>query len=235
MKLVDNPPFVFSQGAHILGMRKEHPMPDTSPAETVSVKVPFSGFYNTIHDGMIDMTLEQINTDDAGDEVEVIGVGNVRWAEVHLAYAQTWLKEACEASGLDMQFEKIVSPRDYYMGNDMIIARVTLDSLEAAYAGLTQDERASWRDLVSEELTERPGFVPYSKYPRDADQWGPVSNWDDAQRDLFFHFRAAPLIDEAGLAERASEMLDDAIWRAVIDPDIVPGHVDNANEAGLEA
>jgi len=181
----------------------------------------------------MDISLEQINQNDAGDEEEIISVGNVQWAEVHLAYTQAWLKLAAESADIDMTYEKTVSPRDYSMGNDILIARIPGDWVEEKFSGLTDDQRQEWRDMVSEELTERPGFIPFSKYSKDADEWGPVSDWDDAQRDLFFFFVANPLIDESALAERASEMLDDAIWSAVIDPDQVPGHVDNSNESGL--
>ena len=53
-----------------------------------------------------------------------------------------------------------------------------------------------------------------------------MNKWDDAQHDLFFHFRIAPRINEAILAERAAGMLEEMIWTTVIDPDNVPGHVD---------
>jgi hypothetical protein len=207
---------------------------ENAPADIVSVKVPFSGLYNSIHDAMIDMAMEQINTNDAGEEVTVIEVGNVRWAEVQLAYVQAWMKEAVKESGIPMTFQKMISPRDYSMGNDEIVAGVPQTVLEDAFNSMDDAKKDEWRKLVEDALTERPGFLPYSQYSKDADEWGSVVEWDDAQRDLFFHFYAAPLIEESFHAERASEMLDEAIWSAVIDPDQVPGHVDNSNESSLE-
>lgn len=196
--------------------------------DRITVKLPFSGLYNTVHDQMMDIALEQINSDDAGDEEEMICTTNVRWAEVHLAYVQAYTKAAVEESGLDMSFQKIISPRDYSMGNDEIIVTIPLRDLEVAFSSMDDTYRQAWRELVDASLTERPGFIPFSKYPQDADEWGPVDTWDDAQRDLFFHFYSAPLIgDEYMLAESASEVVDDAIWKSVIDPSVVPGHVDH--------
>lgn len=196
-------------------------------ADRVTVNLPFSGLYNTVHDQMMDIALEQINSDDAGDEEEMICTTNVRWAEVHLAYVQAYTKAAVEESGLDMTFQKIISPRDYSMGNDQIIVTFPLRDLEAAFGVMDDAVKQAWRELVETELTERPGFIPFSKYPKDADEWGTVDTWDDAQRDLFFYFHTAPLIgEEYMLAERASEVVDDAIWKAVIDPSVVPGHID---------
>ncbi len=202
-------------------------MSQTKPTDRVTVRLPFSGLYNTIHDQMMDIALEQINSDDAGEDNQVICPTNVRWAEVHLAYTQAYTKAAAKESGLNLAFEKIISPRDYSMGNDQIIVDIPLRDLEAAFASLDDEGKQSWRDRVAEELTERPGFMPFTKYSRDADDWGDVKDWDDAQRDLFFHFYAAPLIgDEADIANDLSDMIDDNIWNAVIDPSVVPGHVD---------
>ncbi|MFG6572127.1 hypothetical protein ACGYLO_11035 [Sulfitobacter sp. 1A13353] len=196
--------------------------------DRVTVKLPFSGLYNTIHDQMMDIALEQINTDDEGAEQQEICSSNVRWAEVHLAYVQAYTQKAAGISDLDMSFQKIISPRDYAMGNDEIIVTYPLRDLEEAFASMDNARKEEWRDRVEAELTERPGFVPFSKYPKDADDWGPVSEWDDAQRDLFFDFHAAPLIgDEADIANDLSDLIDDRIWRAVIDTSQVPGHVDN--------
>jgi hypothetical protein len=196
--------------------------------DRITVKLPFSGLYNTVHDQMMDIALEQINSDDAGDEEEMICTTNVRWAEVHLAYVQAYTKAAVEESGLDMSFQKVISPRDYSMGNDEIIVTIPLRDLEVAFSSMDDTCKQAWRELVDASLTERPGFIPFSKYPQDADEWGPVDTWDDAQRDLFFHFHSAPLIgDEYMLADSASEVVDDAIWRSVIDPSVVPGHVDH--------
>ncbi|HDZ53502.1 hypothetical protein LCGC14_0044560 [marine sediment metagenome] len=202
-------------------------MSQKTPDGRVSVKLPFSGLYNTVHDQMLDIALEQINDDEADDKPDMICTTNVRWAEVHLSYVQAYTKAAVEESGLDMAFEKIISPRDYSMGNDQIIVTFPLRDLEAAFNAMDDAGIQAWRELVEAELTERPGFIPFSAYSKDADEWGPVDTWDDAQRDLFFHFHAAPLIgDEYMLAERASEVIDDVIWKAVIDPSVVPGHVD---------
>lgn len=195
----------------------------------VSVKVPFSGLSNTVHEAMIDSTMEGINEDNSPD---FICYSNVRWSKVMLDYTQAWLNSVKVETGLDMTFEKIESPRDYSMGNDVLIVKVPFDKLKTDFENMDAAKKSEWRDLVKSALTAREGFAPFGKYSNNADEWGPIAEWDDAERDLFFHLQVSGLIDEDLHAERASEMLEDAIWAAIIDPNIVPGHVDNENENG---
>lgn len=198
--------------------------------QKISVKVPFQGLYNSIHDAMIDTAMENINQNHQGDYADVIDVTNVRWSEVHLSYSQVWMTEAAKQSGINMVFDSKISPKDYALGNDELIALIPRKYLHEAHKNMEESQRINWYSKVSEALTERPGFIPFSQYPKDAAEWGDVIAWDDAQRDLFFNFIAEPLIDEHLAAEVASESLDDLIWKAVIDPDKVPGHVDNSTE-----
>jgi hypothetical protein len=199
----------------------------------VSVKVPFAGLYNSIHDSMIDIAMEGINQDADGDEDAIIGIDNVRWAEVHLAYVQIFLKKVVEETGVPMRFEKMISPRDYSMGNDQIIAKTPLEGIKTMFSGMDKEQCDAWRARVTEEMTARPGFIPYSKYSDDADDWGPIEMWDEAQRDLFIDFHVSPMFDGSDIAQDISDQIDDLIWRAVIDPNIVPGHVDNQNEESV--
>lgn len=204
----------------------------TKTDSMVSVRVPFDGFYNSIHEAIIDTCLESINQDDTGADLdeEIISSGNVMWAQVHLSYAQAYVRKVAEISGTPMIFEKIISPRDYATGNDVIIARVEIEVLEKSLEAQSPEVRAAWRTAVAEALTERPGFVPYSRYPKDAHDWGIPPGWDGAQRDLFFDFTVSQLLDQHAIAEGVSDLVDEFIWGSVIDPNLVPGHVDNKNE-----
>lgn len=204
---------------------------DETQAERRDVKVPFQGFYNTIHDAAFDMALEQINLDDDGEEHEVIGLHNVDWAAVRLAYAQKYLEAAGTQMGMSFTFTRIIEQKDYANGNDMIIAGVERSALENLHQTITSDMEmaTAWAQHVRAELTERDGFIPY--YSNDASDWGDLTSWDDAQIDCMLDFFAAKVeLDEQAIAMELLEFVDEKIWSAVIDPDQVPGHVDNRSE-----
>ena len=200
---------------------------------TTSVRVPFSGFHKTIHEEMIKLAMEEINfNEDDHDKDNRIDPDNICWADVKMAYAHSWLAGMVKETRLDLTFEKIINSRDYGIDNDALVAKIPLATLESLHADMTEAESAEWKILVAGELEDRPGFAAWDKYSSDVDDWGSVDKWDDAQRDLFFHFRIAPRINETFLAERAAGRLEEMIWTAVIDPDKAPGHVDCNSDAG---
>lgn len=198
------------------------------------VRVPFQGFYNTAHDNVFDIVLEQINTDDSNDTVQVISMDNVEWAAVRLGYAQKYLAELDKTLALGARFSRIIGQKDYANGNDTLLARVDCNKLNELHDAINADpaRKAAWADHVKEALTERPGFIPY--FSAEVEEWGAFEDWDDAQIDCMLTFRGIELeIDETEIAMELMEYLDEKIWSSVIDPDQVPGHVDNKTETQL--
>ena len=193
----------------------------------VDIKIPFDGFYNTTHEHTMNSAFENINETNGSLELQ-----DIEWAKVRLAYAQDWLQGIVKQTGLDLQFKKIHVPADFSQGNDQLIGTIPLAAIEKMHADMTKAEITEWKALVKEELTERPGFAPWSKYSTNADDWGPVTLWDEAQRDLFIDFRLSPCIDETVLHNRINEIIDDIIMRAV-DPEKIPNHADNSSDPDL--
>lgn len=203
-------------------------------SKEVTFQIPFEGFYNSIHDSWIDHALEGINEDDSGETLERIGIDNVEWAAVRLAYAQAYVKAVAQEAGVEMSFHKIISPKDYSLGNDRIIAMMTETDFTALVEQTLSSEqgRSEWAKTVWDALTERPGYIPFTyTYSPVAEEWGHPSRWDDAQRDCFMVHTLSPRINEPGIAEDIYSKVDEWIWENVIDPDKVPGHVDNSLEA----
>ena len=194
---------------------------------TISVRVPFSGFHGTVHEHMIKWAMEEINPDrDDHDGDDRVDPDNIRWDDVKLAYAQAWLAGVVGETGLDLVFREIINSLDYTLDDDALVAEIPLVALESLHADMTGAESAEWKALVARGLEKRPGFTAWDKYSPDIEDWGPVADWDEAQRDLFFRFRIAARINEAAIAEQAAGRLEEMIRKAMIDPGQAAGHIE---------
>lgn len=147
-----------------------------------SVTLPFSGFYQSLHDGALDNAVEQMFSDSAtgtqrneGLEQRLFNLCN--FSQVHNSYAKAYAEAFAQAFGLEtLKFEKLVSPREYNFDTDRIFAFIDGAELERLYQKVN---RQSLAQLVTEKFTSCSGF--HSFYSNDLADWGPVSDWDHNQ------------------------------------------------------
>lgn len=170
------------------------------------LRLPFSGFYETVHEHQFDLAAEAAGVDpDAVD-----------WPVVRLGYAQAYMREVSRLIGVGMTFSRVSSPDFYNFGTDEILVRVAPDRVRALHAGVLADpdQAAAFRDRVRAELSPRAGFAPY--FSADLEDWGPVGAWEPAQLSLLLdHAFARVGADETGIAEslfdRALELVAGAL------------------------
>ena len=160
--------------------------------EGPELRLPFAGFYQTVHEHQFDLAAEAAGVDpDAVD-----------WPVVRLSYAQAYMREVSKLIGGGMTFSRLSSPDFYNFGTDEILVRVAPDRVRALYAGALADpdKAASFRDRVRAELSPRAGFAPY--FSADLEDWGLVGTWEPAQLSLLLdHAFARVGADETGIAE----------------------------------
>lgn len=144
--------------------------------KTFNVKIPFSGFYYSIHDAHIDNVMDM--------EIENGGITNfddIDFSQVHQLYARYYAREFCEAVGLPKPVGvSLISPREYNFSTDKIICAIDADALRKLL-----DTHVSWPDfriLVRQECTSRSGFISFT--PSDLDEWGDCETWGAAQWEL---------------------------------------------------
>lgn len=156
------------------------------------LRLPFSGFYETVHEHQFDLAAEAAGVDpDAVD-----------WPVVRLGYAQAYMREVSRLIGVGMTFSRVSSPDFYNFGTDEILVRVAPDRVRALHAGVLADpdQAAAFRDRVRAELSPRAGFAPY--FSANLEDWGPVGAWEPAQLSLLLdHAFARVGADETGIAE----------------------------------
>ena len=152
-------------------------------AQTRIASLPFSGFYNSVHDANLDRELEQMFADDNGEPFWGLidrAHGDCRWHSVHVAYAKAYTEKLCEEC--DIKGAKIHSldrPREYNFRSDEIDVTFPLAELRRMLAHV---ERETLRKRVAERLKPRSGFIPF--YSDNLEAWGDLETWEAPQLSI---------------------------------------------------
>ena len=126
--------------------------------------IPFSGFYKSIHDSYMDDVLEM-------REAEVSD-----WRNVFEEYAKEYVKKLAEWIDVSLEYEELISPKEYNFMNDRIFAEISRSDFAkilGAVRGTTLNNK------VRQMFTSRSGFI--SHYPNRISDWGRISTWDHNQ------------------------------------------------------
>jgi hypothetical protein len=126
--------------------------------------IPFSGFYGSIHNSYMDDVLEM-------REAEVSD-----WRNVFEEYAKEYVKKLAEWMDVSLEYEELISPKEYNFMNDRIFAEISRSDFAkilCAVRGTTLNNK------VRQMFTSRSGFI--SHYPNRISEWGRISTWDHNQ------------------------------------------------------
>lgn len=143
--------------------------------------IPFAGFYNTLHDGQFDDTLEMMFSDhdsgcDRNEKLEWRMLDACDWMKAQAEYAEAYCGELAKKFKIDMKFESMTSPREYNFTTDRVFATISEEEVKRLRAAT--DEKAL-RDLARQKFTSRDGFS--SHYRPDIDEWPALDEWDHNQ------------------------------------------------------
>jgi len=152
-----------------------------------TLSLPFSGFYESIHDSLLDDAYRDAISDENGDIIESLQddlymVQDARpCKEYAKEYARAFVSYVafnCELE-LNIKFEKLQSPREYNFTTDEIICTIDKKSIKKLYKAI---KGKVWKKYVREHCTSRSGF--HSFYSPDVSTWGKVRDYDHAQLTL---------------------------------------------------
>lgn len=145
----------------------------------LSVVLPFSGFYESLHDSEVGETINRMFSDRAtGCNVYAGLVSRCNDAcdfrEVFTAYAGDYAKSFADEFAIpSLVFERLDSPREYNFETDRIFCKVSLDDMRAILAKVPREEL----DRVAADMfTSRDGFSSF--YSPDVSTWGDLAGWD---------------------------------------------------------
>ena len=139
-------------------------------------RIPFAGFYNSLHDAELDDALNQMLSDDSGNpnnDLVARAFDLVDWSSAHKAYAKAYAENFCEHFKIAGVFESMTSPREYNFETDKAWIELTETEARRIF-GETDDKNL--RDQAREMFTSRSGFISF--YSPDIDTWGDIAEWD---------------------------------------------------------
>lgn len=144
-----------------------------------SVRIPFSGFYNSVFSDTIEISEELIFTSSRGELYWPIYEDffkHVDYKEIHENYAIEYVKRYAIKLGIEIHYEELASPKEYNYETDRIFAKISRSDL----AKILKSVRGKKLNAVIRRLfTSRSGFI--SNYSNDIRDWGRISNWDHNQ------------------------------------------------------
>lgn len=144
--------------------------------------IPFSGFYNSVHD--VELTQQ------VGQLLDTVGHGEpnqklfdlfwrgdcIDWARVHCNYARHYAGNLARELGTRWTFAKLSSPREYNFETDRI------------FVDVSETESCRWFDycdpvaldrIAAERHTSRSGFISF--YSPDWRTWSDPRDWEPEQ------------------------------------------------------
>lgn len=140
--------------------------------------IPFSGFYNSIHDEELDRALDDIFQNDNGDIYTSLrdkAFDSMNWKNVHTEYAKKYTKGFATNFEIDLAFSELSSPKYYNFETDRIFCDIEFSEVERVF-GLTN--KIQLEKLIKENFTSYDGF--HSFYSNELSTWldTPLKEWD---------------------------------------------------------
>jgi hypothetical protein len=178
--------------------------------------IPFQGFYESIHDQLLDDEINQIcENRDSGDinhNLSFYLLDNINWKQAHTDYAQDYTENfASELNIKGLKSVELDSPREYNFVTDRIFARCS----DAEFYRMFKLVKGETLDKVCRDnLTSRSGF--YSFYNPNYKTWGHWKTWDNNQLSQVVEAYVQYLDNENGAEFDEYELMESSRCNGVI-------------------
>lgn len=189
--------------------------------------IPFAGFYQSVHDQEIDLTLERMFSDRAtgcerNEGLESAFYRKCDFGLVHQNYARAYTEAFLTEFKIKAEFESMSSPKEYNFTTDRLFITIADDEVTRLHSLVTAEELDK---VAKERFTSYDGF--YSSYSNDVADWGDLIEWD--------HNQIGALI-QAYVNQEASSEFDQLAELALMENYTCNGRLDNAlGDANPEA
>jgi hypothetical protein len=146
----------------------------------MKISIPFSGFYESIHNDNINNALyNDVFTDHASgcinnDRLSYLAEDSIDWHLLYVDYAKEYVSQFNHEYGLNLIFDELSSPKEYNFTTDRIFCEITPIEIHKLYENtsaeyLTKNAKAMF--------TSYDGFSSF--YSNDWLTWGAdVLTWD---------------------------------------------------------
>jgi hypothetical protein len=140
------------------------------------IQLPFSGFYNSIHDVLLDDALESlVQTENGITNEALLGMAyfSIDFNSLHTDYAKKYTDSFAHKFKLDLSFNELNSPREYNLTTDKIYCEISYEAVKQLWR---QTAACILENNAEAIFTSRDGFNSF--YSHDYKKWGAVKNFD---------------------------------------------------------
>lgn len=141
--------------------------------------IPFSGFYNSVHEDALDRAIDQAFSDDSGTPYQSLvnkAHDCAEWGLIFHTYAVEYAKNFGVRFGLkSLKFCELNSPREYNFTTDRIFCKISLAEVKRIFRAVDKD---NLRREITKRFTSRDGFISFylndlAAWPSDLTKWDP--------------------------------------------------------------
>ena len=146
-----------------------------------STTLPFSGFYNSLHDSQLDYALETIFSNDRCDVYKSLmdkAFESIDWQSVHKHYSKDYVKAFANEFNLStLVFEDLDSPKYYNYATDRIFCKIELSEIQDIF---NRVDKIELNKHIKQRFTSCDGFI--SHYKNSLEAWpSDLAEWDHNQ------------------------------------------------------
>ena len=144
--------------------------------------IPFSGFYESIHNSNIDYAIESMFSDhetgcQVNNELLTKFYSKAKFCDLYASYAESYTKTLAHEFKIKLEFESLKSPKYYNFETDIIYAHIELEEVQRIYNAV---EIPRLQELIKDTFTSRSGFISF--YPNELEDWpNDLEQWDHNQ------------------------------------------------------
>lgn len=155
----------------------------------IKIELPFSGFYESLHDDALDQALESNYWNDQGEIPEVVAdalyMASVDWGQIQTEYCRRYTEVLADELELDLKFDEMTSPKYYNFSTDRLFATIPAGQLKKIRQAVEKHE--GWPGCIKDNFTSYDGFSSnYSNDATDPEWTAPIL--DECQYRVMINF-----------------------------------------------
>ena len=145
----------------------------------MNTTIPFSGFYDSVHDANCDDALRTAFSDALGatrEDIFYLAQRKADWSAVHEKYAAEYSENFADEFHIKIEFDSMKRPMEYNFSTDVIYCTIEPGEVQRIFAAV---DKSILDEVARETFTSRSGFI--SVYAPDFSSWGAITEWDRNQ------------------------------------------------------
>jgi len=170
-------------------------------SDLVKIQIPFSGFYESIHDGEIDKALENgFNYDYETDsekepDSDAIWQADIDHNAIRKEYCQAFIAALGDKYDLTLTFDEMTSPKEYNFSTDRLFCLIPREEINKIRKEVEAHE--DYPQLIKDRFTSYDGFHSFCSNDYQNEEWT-RETLDECQYEVLIEFWLDKVSDETG-------------------------------------